>query len=401
MGTRIKRYLPNNEYQAAISAAAPTAMNPFATMADLAAGGIYGGSGALGGTTVVTVGTNTLDFLAPNASLADSVKFTNSTNSDYTSINREGSIHSTHTATNPTKKIAWGKEATYAPSGTIEISASVSSGYSKPVIIGRSGTIATPDNIAFQLRAESIGQGIIELYKAGAVVSKLRAEADGLHVQTGNLGVGVNPSSAKLHTKGVDTGSGTYSFRAQNSDASHILNYSNIGVLTNTGSIVAGGVVAYAPLTSTAAASAGKIAQFRAFSGSGKFIFTQTGVNPYMTITDSGGTIQTQLSTGGGPPNYIQQRLALGHIVPATNTILHTKTADALFEGTSDANLLRVDWSADNVVIGAATGASKLTVTGGIETVGNGLGLIVAQETSGTRYRIYVDAGGTLAIQLA
>jgi len=31
----ISRYLPDNEYKAAISANAPTALNPFATMADL------------------------------------------------------------------------------------------------------------------------------------------------------------------------------------------------------------------------------------------------------------------------------------------------------------------------------------------------------------------------------
>ena len=34
-GSKIARFLPNNEYQAAISANAPTALNPFATMADL------------------------------------------------------------------------------------------------------------------------------------------------------------------------------------------------------------------------------------------------------------------------------------------------------------------------------------------------------------------------------
>lgn len=59
----ILRLLPNNEYQAAVNANAPTAINPFATIADLAGGGgIYGGSGGLvAGTTVVTM--NSGDFL--------------------------------------------------------------------------------------------------------------------------------------------------------------------------------------------------------------------------------------------------------------------------------------------------------------------------------------------------
>lgn len=39
MGTEIKRNLPNDEYQAAINANAPTGVNPFATMADVTGGG--------------------------------------------------------------------------------------------------------------------------------------------------------------------------------------------------------------------------------------------------------------------------------------------------------------------------------------------------------------------------
>ena len=44
----ILRLLPNNEYQAAVNANAPTALNPFATIADLIADtSIYTGNGTL------------------------------------------------------------------------------------------------------------------------------------------------------------------------------------------------------------------------------------------------------------------------------------------------------------------------------------------------------------------
>lgn len=39
MKTEIKRNLPNDEYQAAINANAPTGANPFATLADITSGG--------------------------------------------------------------------------------------------------------------------------------------------------------------------------------------------------------------------------------------------------------------------------------------------------------------------------------------------------------------------------
>ena len=63
----IKRFLPNNEYLAAVnSPTQATQVNPFATIADLPAptgDGIYTGSGSLSGSTVVTHGVNQLQFL--------------------------------------------------------------------------------------------------------------------------------------------------------------------------------------------------------------------------------------------------------------------------------------------------------------------------------------------------
>jgi hypothetical protein len=49
---------------------------------------------------------------------------------------------------------------------------------------------------------------------------------------------------------------------------------------------------------------------------------------------------------------------------------------------------------------GSFTGVSKVNIDGDVETINNGNGLIVADATTGTRYRIYVD-NGVLSTQLA
>ncbi len=66
-GTKITRFLPNNEYQAAISAAAPTALNPFATIADITAATNWqavmsNGSSATITTNAVLSTTGIIDF---------------------------------------------------------------------------------------------------------------------------------------------------------------------------------------------------------------------------------------------------------------------------------------------------------------------------------------------------
>jgi len=63
----ITRFLPNNEYQAAIGANNPSASNVFATINDLpapGAGGIYNGSGSLmaGETGVLMLSDSVLKF---------------------------------------------------------------------------------------------------------------------------------------------------------------------------------------------------------------------------------------------------------------------------------------------------------------------------------------------------
>jgi hypothetical protein len=60
----ILRFLPNNEYQAAINANAPTALNPFVTIADLAGLGnnIYNADGVLTGNRNVDLAGNDLTF---------------------------------------------------------------------------------------------------------------------------------------------------------------------------------------------------------------------------------------------------------------------------------------------------------------------------------------------------
>jgi len=65
----IRRYLPNDQYDAALNANAPSAANPFATLADLAAAsGIYGGSGNMvaGVTNVTMTATSVLQFDSAN-----------------------------------------------------------------------------------------------------------------------------------------------------------------------------------------------------------------------------------------------------------------------------------------------------------------------------------------------
>ena len=87
-------------------------------------------------------------------------------------------------------------------------------------------------------------------------------------------------------------------------------------------------------------------------------------------------------------------------VTTSANTAAVASGLGDLIEGAST-NLFVADYSADNVIIGAATGASKLTVaTGDVETVVAGNGLIVLDASNGTRYRIYMD-GGVLSSQLA
>lgn len=60
---QIARFLPNDEYQAAIAANAPTALNPFATIADIPAAAVtlYNGNSTIGTTRVATL-TDSLQF---------------------------------------------------------------------------------------------------------------------------------------------------------------------------------------------------------------------------------------------------------------------------------------------------------------------------------------------------
>jgi len=165
--------------------------------------GIYTGSDSLIVDTIVTVGNNILEFLAPdaiNASPVDSINFTNGSNPDYTSIQRDGSIYSTYTGDlgYPPKKIKWGIENAYAPSGIIEISAFVTGGYSRATITGRGGRVASPDSKAYEFSVQGQGQGTIDLYRLGTLTTSLESETYGLHIQTGNVGIGVAPSSTDL-----------------------------------------------------------------------------------------------------------------------------------------------------------------------------------------------------------
>lgn len=77
-GTSITRYLPDNEYQAAISANAPTALNPFATIADITGAAqnlqqvLSVGSGATITTNfTVYVFDNTIEFASDNQTSGD------------------------------------------------------------------------------------------------------------------------------------------------------------------------------------------------------------------------------------------------------------------------------------------------------------------------------------------
>lgn len=60
----ITRFLPQNEYDAAVNANSPSAANPYATIADVApdGNGIYSGSGSLSSNTEVTLGTSDINF---------------------------------------------------------------------------------------------------------------------------------------------------------------------------------------------------------------------------------------------------------------------------------------------------------------------------------------------------
>lgn len=79
-------------------------------------------------------------------------------------------------------------------------------------------------------------------------------------------------------------------------------------------------------------------------------------------------------------------------------------TGDFQVKGATDVNLIYVDAGLDKVGIGhAPTGASsKLTVDGGdIEVLDQNDGLILKDRTSGTRYRVYIDATGVLHTEAA
>jgi len=143
----------------------------------------------------------------------------------------------------------------------------------------------------------------------------------------------------------------------------------------------------------------------RTASGLQKGLYFDMRLNATTNETITGDIFGTDILLGTGSASDAIGNITGSRLVfsdTASSTITKATAIELDFTNSLATTKYGIILSGDaNSGFGVATPASRITAAGDIETVGNGLGLIVAQETSGTRYRIYVNAAGTLSIQLA
>ena len=414
--TNITRFLPDNEYQAAISSNSPSATNPFATIADLS-----GISQDL--QSVMNVGSSATVSTIPSIIYNDGVgqidtfrlggraQLKTQDATGYVDILlRPASSYIRDTANSQGIKYS----ADYSVNGIAnygdlwipsygavknQIGGKNVNALIKAPTVTQDGYAVTWDNTIGNYTLTSIG-----------------ADGNGIYTGSGSLSVpttvtmGSNSLTLSGNTTtligGASSGS-TVSFNARNLDNSHNMSYYNNGNLINTGGIYGKNLGANNTLTGGGYSLRAKgllsgssgIAELVGNKGFSKIDIRTSVDDIYMSFIDSTST-STILISSLGNTYFNGGNTGFGTITPTAK--VNIAGGNLKVEGLTDTNLLLVDYSVDKVGIGVAAGSitSKLTVNGDLETLGNGNGVIVADAVTGTRYRIFMN-NGVLTTQLA
>jgi hypothetical protein len=197
---------------------------------------------------------------------------------------------------------------------------------------------------------------------------------------TGSGTLGVSKSTGKAHVT-FRSGSTTHSVGINGTDGNFVVSMNDGGFLNQPRILVTSFGNTYIGSTT---------------NGSGQCNVNVGGTGPIQDLV-------RKLATLVGDPAL---RIVGGSAFAVVQTVLHDNggavfneqgnDSDVRIEGTSDANLVRVDASENRVGIGIAEPASKLTVAGDAEVTGSANGMIL-QSPDDTRWRVTVDNNGTLS----
>ena len=379
--SKISRFLPNNEYLAAVNASAPTAVNPFATIADIPAittptlqSVLTAGSTYTGSATININTTDGIDMFAGDAGLL---------------LSASGYF-----------VLAYG-------SGT-------TAGISMGPALGIDGVQVRDETASSGMYylAPYSAQGIILhgdrwIPDAGWVNSQIALVSDLNGIYTGSgttaLNTEVTVGNDLVFIGATDTN--VQSVRFQNASNTHSFIIQNGGNVYNTGKLFSAqigttGAIFGSGRVFEIKGTGANVGIFVASTGVSTITYSTIGANDFaMTMTDSAGDSNVLLRSSG--TSYFLDNIIIGGTTATAGTKLHTQGGDVKFEGLTDANLFFADHSLDSIGIGTVASANaKVTVSGDVETVVAGDGLIVLDASNGTRYRIYMD-GGVLSSQLA
>ena len=386
----ITRDLPENEYQAAISANAPTALNPFATMADLSGLGenmanadlilsdhrTHDGNGFdydfsnLGEYILQTAGLLTLesdggieikstsgDLLIQTITAGNNIVFDMQNNGAIVlPLNTDPTVNVTTPLSGMLSYNSTSDEPEYY-NGTSWVSLAAGGGNTLYTANDSLTADRTVTMAAFDLRFTGTGEYSIGGTEAGSTFT-----VDG-QLTTGFIYTFKRDFDAAVGQKGFkntinNRGSEVRRVRT-NGTAFSIWNEWTIG--DNRKSV--------------------------------DFIVSPN--NNYLSLYDAGTGLIEQVRLGDEISWWNADNkpygIGFGHNAPFARTI-HSKNMDVRMDGVSLSTEFFFDYSANRTHIGAGTtGLSKLNIYGDLEIVGGANGSIYEDRTTTTKYRVYID----------
>jgi len=389
----ISRYLPDNEYKAAISANAPTALNPFATMADLSGLGenmanadlilsdhrTHDGNGFdydfsnLGEYILQTAGLLTLesdggieikstsgDLLIQTITAGNNIVFDMQNNGAIVlPLNADPTVNVTTPLSGMLSYNSTSDEPEYY-NGTSWVSLAGGGGGGNTLYTANDSLVGD----------RTVGMGAFKLSLSG----------------TGKMFVGAEVGTAKFN---VDNGTGTgftTSF-SRDFDAGVGLN-GHLFTVNPRGSEVR--------KVRTNGTAFSIFNEWTIGSSRKSFDFIASVNNNYFSIFQStnGTTENVRIGEIGSwwvPRNTTAFGFGFGHTSPTAGSV-HVKNMDVRMDGASLSTEFFFDYSANRTHIGAGTtGLSKLNIYGDLEIVGGANGSIYEDRTTTTKYRVYID----------
>jgi len=374
--------------------------------------GIYTGSGSLSGPTTVTHGANTLTFDGSTTfQLASGEAVTiNQTNSNFGLVTTSTGNFSWQHAGNKVlfmdgsgnvgignstaSVISAGVHAFSSSNGTSVPHFRVSSiNNGNPYFEVFQNTIRTyGSNSALWLRGNSDGDARIQAVYDGNRRIAFRNSSDvslhefyitgpragdvALAINTGDVGVGFsgNPT-AKLHVVGAGSTLATTAMRVTSAGGASTMVFAR-----NDGFVAL-----------NASGQTGLLEKMRlngqTFISQGGLLISSSNGVAASTVVD----LNSGLASTGGVFTF-----NAGANTNNVNFKIFNNSDPDLFVVTTDGGDGRI-----GVMTASASVSSTLTVTGDIEAIGTTNGLILQDRTSGTRYRVYIDATGVLHTEAA